>query len=179
MSHLFYPNEPTARPAKLPVTIYAPRTPDQPIDLWYETAIACEPWNALAPVFNLTDKRDAQVWGVVMFGDETWVRWKRPNYSSVPIVYVQRKLMIGSREATQAEYLNYVRYWLPHELGHLIGLADHINPNTPTSGYQNPTIADAADHYNGVMSYRTPRWEWFGDDDRDMLQRWWGKKDVS
>jgi len=60
-------------------------------------------------------------------------------------------------------------YWAAHELGHTVGLADHITHGTDPSRYINPKYCPEG--YSGVMSYCTPRWQWWGPDDRYML--WW------
>ena len=60
-------------------------------------------------------------------------------------------------------------YWLTHELGHTLGLADHIRPIDDAARYVNPGHCPE-DGYDGVMSYCTPRERWFGAEDRRMMR---------
>ena len=60
-------------------------------------------------------------------------------------------------------------YWLTHELGHSLGLADHIRVIDDASRYINPGRCPE-DAYDGVMSYCTPRARWFGADDGEMMR---------
>jgi hypothetical protein len=60
-------------------------------------------------------------------------------------------------------------YWLTHELGHTLGLADHIRSSDDASRYINPGFCPG-DGYEGVMSYCTPRARWFGPDDVEMMR---------
>ncbi len=60
-------------------------------------------------------------------------------------------------------------YWLTHELGHTLGLADHIRLVDDGSRYINPGHCPQ-DGYDGVMSYCTPRERWFGADDLEMIR---------
>ena len=59
-------------------------------------------------------------------------------------------------------------YWLTHELGHTLGLADHIRSIDDAAPYVNPGHCPE-DGYDGVMSYCTPRERWFGAEDRQMM----------
>lgn len=63
-----------------------------------------------------------------------------------------------------------LNYWATHEVGHTLGLADHITHSDNPSRYINPKYCPEG--YSGVMSYCTPRWAWWGTLDRYML-RWW------
>jgi hypothetical protein len=61
-------------------------------------------------------------------------------------------------------------YWLTHELGHALGLADHIRSSDDASRYINPGFCPG-DGYEGVMSYCTSSDRWFGPDDLAMVER--------
>jgi len=60
-------------------------------------------------------------------------------------------------------------YWLTHEFGHTLGLADHIRAGDPPARYINPGHCPE-DAYDGIMSYCTPRSRWFGAGDTQMMQ---------
>ena len=62
-----------------------------------------------------------------------------------------------------------LNYWASHELMHTLGLADHIAPGMSPSYYINPGYCG---EYVGVMSYCTPKSQWWGVDD-DWLFYWW------
>lgn len=64
-------------------------------------------------------------------------------------------------------------YWATHELGHTLAFADHIRAvNNVPGWFVNPKICDnGTDTYVGIMSYCTPRSQWWGWADRLML--WW------
>ena len=65
-----------------------------------------------------------------------------------------------------------LNYWMAHELGHTLGLADHIRSFDDPSIYVNPGRCPD-DGYVGIMSYCTPRALWFGPQDVQMMQAVW------
>jgi len=64
-----------------------------------------------------------------------------------------------------------LNYWASHELMHTLGLADHITHSQDPSRYINPKFCPDSP-YQGVMSYCTPRSQWWGAND-DWLFYWW------
>lgn len=119
---------------------------------WREdTEEAIAEWNALrSGLFVMSDDPNAEV-KVVTAPGRTWVQM--PLNSPQSTVYVGNDVIIS--------------YWLAHELGHTLNLADHIFPDTDPTGYINPQSTE--DGYRGVMSYAAMRSQWFGDDDVKML----------
>ena len=133
--------------------------PDLPRRVWAEDglreqaaeAIAC--WNALRPgTFELVpalDGLEAQV-AIVRTSTRTFVDFS----TAWPLAVVYCGADLGP--------------WLPHELGHALGLADHVLPGMDTSGYVRPV--EASEAYRGVMSYQASREQWFGEDDVRMMR---------
>ena len=62
-----------------------------------------------------------------------------------------------------------LHYWMAHEFGHALGLADHIRSYDDTAIYVNPGFCPE-DGYVGIMSYCTPRELWFGPGDMTMMK---------
>lgn len=133
--------------------------PDLPRRVWAEdtlraqaeAAIAC--WNALRPgTFELVpalDGFEAEV-AVVSTVTRTFVDFT--TAWPLAVVYCGADL----------------DFWLPHELGHALGLADHVLPGMNTTGYVRPV--EASEAYRGVMSYQASREQWFGPDDVRMMR---------
>ena len=116
-------------------------------------AAACERWNAIRPgLFLVVDEPAAPVH--VVLGPRTWVL--------MPFTSAESVLHWGD-EAPD--------YWMAHELGHTLGLGDHVWAGLEGSGYRNPQVDAATDpaRYRGVMSYLDPPDGWFGEDDRRMV----------
>lgn len=129
--------------------------------LWLDTALACEQWNAIRPCFQIVNEQgksappDSHFDALVQWADKTWV----DMISTPRILYV---------DSLWTEYTR--RYWLIHELGHLIGFADHVRPGQDLTGYINAAYHDGS--YNGIMSYVTIAAQpvpYLTDDDRTML----------
>ena len=116
-----------------------------------EAAIAC--WNRLRPgTFEMSygpDARGADV-AIVPTSTRTFVDFS--TAWPLAVVYCGHDL----------------DFWLPHELGHALGLADHVPPGMDTSGYVRP--AEASEAYRGVMSYQASLEQWFGDDDARLMR---------
>ena len=115
---------------------------------------ACARWNAIHPgLFLLVDEPAAPVH--VVRGERTWVLM--PVNTAESIVHWGGE-MPG--------------YWMAHELGHTLGLGDHVWAGLEGSGYRNPQVDAATDpaRYRGVMSYLDPPDGWFGPDDVRMLR---------
>lgn len=137
MSHLAAPIRFT-----LPRRVYVPDA-----ELRAIVAEAAARWNAMRPgLFSLTLDPSAEV-QVLGGGERTWVLM--PLASPESILHWAGEL--------PAE-------WMAHELGHTLGLADHVLSLGP--GYHNPRHAEA-DAYRGVMC----NWSTFAfsADDMDML----------
>lgn len=117
-------------------------------------------WNAIAPgLFLLVDEPAAPVH--VVRGERTWVLM--PVNTAESIVHWGGE-MPG--------------YWMAHELGHTLGLGDHVWPNFDTGGrtYIGAQVDEPGDtgRYRGVMSYLDEHAVWFGQDDRRMLAEHFG-----
>lgn len=106
-------------------------------------------WNAVRPGTFVEASSNADV--EVVASARTWV--KMPCGTTKSTVYVGNDVNLS--------------YWMAHELGHTLRLADHIPATQNTSGYINPKICPAG--YVGVMSYCTPRSGWWGAGDVAML----------
>lgn len=81
-------------------------------------------------------------------GPQTWV-----NYCGSPrnpVIYV----------AGEVDY----RYWAAHELAHTLGWADHLRVGDSRQGYANPGSCPE-DNYWGIVSYCSPRSEWWSPGD--------------
>ena len=52
----------------------------------------------------------------------------------------------------------------------------HIMPYDDPTNFVNPKVADLSDEYQGVMSYRTAREDWFSVDDLHMMDTHWPLK---
>lgn len=157
MEYRAYPNAPLPR---LPLWIHTegPSMPEN--KLWLKTAIACEPWNAIRPTFQLVESAEVAD-AFIVWGDTTWA--SMASHGERPVLHVEY--------GDGPDWSHFTDYWLPHELGHLLGLRDWIRPDTDPQGYINPGIA--SDEYVGVMSYGASREQWFGDHDRKMLKTLW------
>ncbi|MGK2964490.1 MAG: hypothetical protein ACSLFM_02675 [Tepidiformaceae bacterium] len=59
-----------------------------------------------------------------------------------------------------------LNYWMTHELGHALGFADQL-------------VCDDTTAYRGVMSYCTPREDWFGRQDRWLMMRHFGYRVIA
>ena len=104
-------------------------------------------WNAMRPgLFELTDDAAAEV-QVLRGGERTWVLMPLASPESI---------LHWAGDLPDA--------WMVHELGHTLGLADHVLAVGP--GYINARPADA-DPYRGVMCNWTPMA--FSADDMDMV----------
>lgn len=116
-----------------------------------EAAIAC--WNRLRPgTFEMSYGPDA-------------------SGADVAIVPTSTRTFVDFSTAWPrvAVYCGHdLDFWLPHELGHALGLADHVLPGMDTSGYIRPV--EASEAYRGVMSYQASHEQWFGDDDVRMMR---------
>lgn len=145
----------------LPVTVWV--DPNDKL-LWLETAIACEPWNDMRPCFNIVSERSG-AFVEIIWGTSTWVDMPREDRMH-SIVHVDR---------TWNQQL--IRFWLPHELGHTINLADHVYPGTDISKYTNAAYCKYNDpnDYHGIMSYCYIL-DGFKEDDRQMMQKHWPTK---
>ena len=121
------------------------------LDLCALVKSSIDKWNSLRPgLFEMSDDPNSPV--VVMLTDgRTWV--------SMPVSDNKATLYIGPDVD--------IEYWMPHELGHALGLADHVYPNQDLTGYVNPKFT--TDGYRGVMAYGVPPVEWFGSADSAML----------
>lgn len=163
-----------SRKPTIPIMLYV-HTPVQSANdyLWLMTAIACEPWNAIQPCFQFVDvthEADAVVrWGEP--GSRTWVDVQ----AAKPTIYIQPA---PSGIMTLQQWRDAIEGWMPHELGHLLGFADHVRANTDLTGYHNPFVEESLVNqnlhkplsgYHGIMSYLCNRSEWFGPDDRAAL----------
>lgn len=114
---------------------------------------ACAQWNDLRPgLFLVVNEPAAPVW--VRKGSRTWV--KMPIDDAQSIVH-----WAGEVDPR----------WMAHELGHTLGLGDHVWPGLDTTGYHAPMVDDPEDEtrYRGVMSYLDSMTAWFGEDDRRMV----------
>ena len=114
---------------------------------------ACARWNALRPgLFLVVDEPAAPVH--VVRGPRTWVL--------MPVASAESVVHWGGEVPDD---------WMAHELGHTLGLGDHVWEGFDASGYRNPRVdrPDDPGRYHGVMSYLDPMSEWFGGDDRRML----------
>lgn len=131
-----------AAPA-LPRTVWAPGW------LAGEVARAMDLWNRLRPGTFAWAEGHADVLVAETTG-RTWVDFA----SAWPNVTVHCGPDLG--------------FWMPHELGHALGLADHILPGMDATGYVRPVEASAA--YRGVMSYQATRDDWFGPDDVALMR---------
>jgi len=71
------------------------------------------------------------------------------------------------------------RAWLVHELGHTIGLADHVQASTPLQGYVNPKVCGVTwPEYHGIMSYcASPDLGVLRPDDHKMVREYWNGRD--
>ena len=135
-----------------PVTFTLPRHVWAEPSLREQTARAIAEWDACrSGVFVLTDDSDAEV-KVVSTPGRTWVAM--PLNGPASTVYV-------GNDGTDIDF------WLAHELGHTLNLADHVFPGTDLTGYVNAQSTE--DGYRGVMSYAATRDQWFGPDDVLML----------
>ena len=116
-------------------------------------AAACERWNAIRPgLFLVVDEPAAPVH--VVLGPRTWVL--------MPLASAESVVHWSGVEDPR---------WMAHELGHTLGLGDHVWPGRDLTGYQSAQVDEAADEtrYRGVMSYLDSMTAWFGDDDRRMV----------
>ena len=135
-----------------PITFTLPRHVYADPSLRDATAKAIAEWDACrSGLFVLTDDPNAEV-RVVPTDGRTWVQ--RPLTGPQSTVYV------GS-DVDPA-------YWLAHELGHTLNLADHVWPDTDPTGYVNPQSTE--DGYRGIMSYAAERGQWLGAEDFAMLR---------
>jgi hypothetical protein len=120
------------------------------------------PWNQLAgvPIFVKVTRDPDVVWRSAA---TTWVA-RRP----------------GARPSCTIHHDRTTTWWHQHEIGHCLGLADHITVVEWRSqrGHVDPRVCDDTRHaayhpYRGVMSYcqwSSSRPHWFGGDDARMLQ---------
>lgn len=150
MSHLAIP-----RTFTLPRRVYV----EEP-SLRGLVADACNRWNALLPgLFLVVDEPAAPVH--VVRGERTWVL--------MPVSSAESIVHWGGEMPPQ---------WLAHELGHTLGLGDHLWPNFDAAGrtYIGAQVDEPGDsgRYRGVMSYLDPPDGWFGEDDRRMLAEHFG-----
>lgn len=143
MSHLACPVNFT-----LPRRVYAEDPDLRPLVL-----AACARWNAIRPgLFLVVDEPAAPVH--VVRGPRTWVLM--PVASAESVVH-------WAGEAPDE--------WMAHELGHTLGLGDHVWEGFDASRYlhaQEDVVGDPH-RYRGVMSYLDPMAGWFGEDDRAMV----------
>ena len=138
-----------------------PRTviirPDAPNQQAWRNALA--EWNAQGSrvrFVEVAQNSEADVYIVSSYqwsDGRTWVRMPCGRTDSV--VYAGTDVDLG--------------YWAAHEMGHTLGLADHITHAQNPAGWINPKYCPAG--YDGIMSYCTPRYRWWGANDRTML--WW------
>lgn len=146
--------------------------PRQPVLVWAPAGLRIDlvkvirPWNRLAgwKLFRITPERSR---ADVRFrrSDRTWVRCS-PSYTEA-----FRRCVVFT--ATSSAHV------LRHEIGHTLGLADHVRASAYPEGKQvNARVCDDPDHpayraYRGVMSYCD--WDrethWFGRADERMLRR--------
>ena len=171
--------DPELRP-KLPVYLHVNGEQNSSNSLWLLTAIACEPWNAIRACFQLVESsKEADAF--VDWSDRTWVRMQGACVDGQkPTVYLQRS-PIGIQ--TVGDWKRAIEGWMPHELGHLLGFADHVRESTDISkGYRSPFVEAGVEHpgtlsgYHGVMSYLCNRFEWFKADDQAALAEFESKE---
>lgn len=130
-------------PALIPVIINVPLSSE----LYNLFNKAMEPWNRWRHMFEWTiDSCNA---AEIIPSGSTWVDMD--------------KMILRWAPETDS-------YWAIHELGHLLGLADHVYDGINKSKYRNP---GGCDGYKGVMSYCWPKETWFGQDDYDMINTHW------
>ena len=129
-----------------------------PVELRPLVLPAIDKWNGLrAGLFVAVTDQDAEV--RVEWGAQTWVE--------MPIASSRSVLHWGETRADRD-------YWMAHEIGHTLGLGDHVWVGIPNfDKYVNPQVdsIDDGGRYRGVMSYLSPPEEWFGPDDIGGLRR--------
>lgn len=122
-------------------------------ELHAATEAAIAKWNAIRPgTFELAPWHAPAAVDVVPSMTRTWVSFVEPWPRAV--------VLCGPDLAD----------WLPHEMGHALGLADHVPPEMVEPGHVNPVIADDSNPYWGVMRYWTRLDQWFGPDDVAMMR---------
>lgn len=145
MHHLAQPQS-----FKLPRTIYYLNIPDPTREIIADAIVA---WNTIYPCFTTVLTPDADV--TFQFAERTWV--KMPSTTDPKsVVYLGQDVSLT--------------YWLEHELGHTLGLADHIRDGSSPTGYINPALCPS-NPYAGVMSYCSSRENWLTREDQLMLKR--------
>lgn len=145
MSHLAVTQKPT-----LPLILKV----DPKIDPEIVEALklAADEWNKIRPCFVVVTS-ETQGYNVVD-SERTWVNM------------FNKVLHIGRSDA-----VSFVKYWVKHELGHLLCFGDHIRKETNPTGYINPEICSwPDDEYQGIMSYCYYNNE-ITDQDRAMVLR--------
>lgn len=108
-------------------------------------------WNALRPGAFVEVSGAATV--SVVSSTRTWV--DMPCGKTTSTVYAGSDVNLS--------------YWMAHELGHSLRLADHVPVGSNPAGYRNPRFCPDSG-YVGIMSYCTPRAQWWGEDDRRMMR---------
>lgn len=145
--------------------LVAPPPTEFPVRLWAEDeqlrslmAISIDLWNTLRPGLFAEHGAPEGSYGVLRrTAGRTWV-----DMDASP-----RIVWCGTDQPLEE--------WLPHELGHVLGIGDNIWAYQLHPGYRDPRILDPYNpSYKGVMSYYGPPWgrdgcRWFGDDDRLAL----------
>ncbi|OAI41142.1 hypothetical protein AYO38_04470 [bacterium SCGC AG-212-C10] len=109
-------------------------------------------WNSHYPGTFLEVSADEPSDATIQPSARTWVQM--PCGSTKPTVYAGTDTNLD--------------YWAAHELGHVLGLRDWIQSSVSTKGYMNPGSCPSS--YRGIMSYCSPRTEWWGDGDDAMMR---------
>lgn len=118
-------------------------------------------WNGIRPgLFEYTNAVECNV--LVRYNGQTWV-------DMAPLR--------GDRRGTVTVHWGQDEppergLWMAHELGHALGLGDHVWPGANLAHYINPMVdrGDDPDRYRGVMSYHSHYDEWFSEDDLRMVR---------